>query len=60
MADKNHSDPGVLIRFLRCEAGATAIEYAMIAAATFLGLVPLISNIGDSLLNKYQNIGNYF
>ena len=60
MPDKEKIDQSLCKRFVHCERGATGIEYAMIASAVFLGLAPLFSTIGDSLLSKYQSIGNLF
>ena len=39
-------------RFLRCEAGATAIEYGMIAAGIALAVVVIVYEIGGDLNTK--------
>ncbi len=36
-------------RFLACERGATAIEYAMIAAGVSLAIITLVFQIGDTV-----------
>jgi len=38
-----------LVRFVKDESGATAIEYGLIAAATGLALVAIMPSIKDSL-----------
>jgi pilus assembly protein Flp/PilA len=39
----------VLKRFLECEAGATAIEYGLIASLIALGILVGFGNMADSL-----------
>ena len=46
--------------FLRDKAGATAIEYSLIAAAVFLGIAPLIAAMDVQMHNTYQQILDYF
>ncbi len=49
-----------LRKFLDDQAGATAIEYSLIAAAVFLGIVPLISAMHGQMATTYQTILGYF
>lgn len=49
-----------LRNFVADQAGATAIEYSLIAAAVFLGIVPLISAMHGQMANTYQAILGYF
>jgi pilus assembly protein Flp/PilA len=46
----------MLNRFLRNERGATAIEYGLIAAILFLGIVTAIGNYGDAMSSMYDKI----
>lgn len=46
--------------FCRDEAGVTAIEYALIAAATGLSLVATLPAIESNLVSMYDQILNYF
>jgi pilus assembly protein Flp/PilA len=46
----------MLNRFLRNERGATAIEYGLIAAIVFLGIVTAIGNYGDAMSSMYDKI----
>ncbi len=45
-----------LRRFLRDERGATAIEYAMIAAGIAVAIVAAVNALGVSVLGMYQTI----
>ncbi len=48
----------LMVRFIKDESGATAIEYGLIAAAmsvVLIGAMPLISN---ALTTLFGNIGN--
>jgi len=49
-----------LRNFAADQAGATAIEYSLIAAAVFLGIVPLINAMHGQMANTYQTILSYF
>jgi len=49
-----------LRKFLDDQAGATAIEYSLIAAAVFLGIVPLINLMHNQMSVVYQTILGYF
>jgi len=44
--------------FGRDESGNIAIEYGLIAAMIFLAIVVSASNMGNSVNNLYQKIGN--
>jgi pilus assembly protein Flp/PilA len=46
-----------LVRFVKDESGATAIEYGLIAAATGLALVAVMPFIGDQLEATFNTIG---
>jgi pilus assembly protein Flp/PilA len=45
----------LLWRFLEDEAGATAIEYGLIAAGIALAIVATVNNVGTALLNNKFN-----
>jgi pilus assembly protein Flp/PilA len=51
-----------LVRFVKDESGATAIEYGLIAAATGLALVAVMPLIGEQLESTFgtiaDNMGN--
>jgi pilus assembly protein Flp/PilA len=47
-------------RFARDESGATAIEYSLIAAGIFLGIVAPIASLKTNMNATYGNILNYF
>ena len=40
-------------RFLRCESGATAIEYGVMAAGIALAVVVVVYEIGNTLNTNY-------
>jgi pilus assembly protein Flp/PilA len=39
----------VLKRFIKCEAGATAVEYGLIASLIALGIIGGFGNLADAL-----------
>ena len=49
---------GRLHYFLSDESGATAIEYALIAAGISMAIVAALSNIGSSVTNMWTAIRN--
>lgn len=46
-----------LKRFLRDEAGATAIEYGLIAALIFLAIITGVYSFGAKTTQTYDTIG---
>lgn len=49
-----------LIRFAGDEAGATAIEYAMIAALVGCAIVAVLATLGTNLSAKYGTVATGF
>jgi pilus assembly protein Flp/PilA len=47
-----------LVRFVKDESGATAIEYGLIAAATGLALVAVMPTIKSKLTTTFTTISN--
>jgi pilus assembly protein Flp/PilA len=45
-----------LKRFVRDESGATAIEYGLIAAGISVVIITVVTQIGSSLLLRFQHI----
>jgi pilus assembly protein Flp/PilA len=48
----------VLVRFLRDESGATAIEYGLIAAGIALAIITVVNGMGSNLSAKFTAINN--
>ncbi len=49
----------LMARFVKCEDGATAIEYALIAAGIALAVSATVYNVGAIVLNDlFNNIAN--
>lgn len=46
----------VIDRFLRNESGATAIEYALIAAGIALAIISAVNGLGSKLNTKFTAI----
>ncbi len=46
----------IIRRFLRNERGATAIEYAMIAAGIAVAIVAAVNALGVSVLGMYEAV----
>ena len=50
---------GLVARFTKCESGATAIEYTLIAAGIGLAVSATVYNVGAIVLNDlFNNIAN--
>ena len=47
---------GKLIAFAKCESGATAIEYGLIAAGISLAIISVVNGLGTSLKTKFTSI----
>jgi pilus assembly protein Flp/PilA len=43
-------------RFIKDESGATAIEYALIAAGIALAIIAAVQGVGSALITKFNNI----
>ena len=48
----------LLLRFLRDQSGATAIEYALIACGIALAIVTTVQAIGPQLDTKFTSINS--
>ena len=48
--------PKILAKFLRQEAGATAIEYGLIAACIAIAIIVAIQTTGNNLSSMFGNI----
>ena len=45
-----------LVRFLRDEKGATAIEYGLIAAGISVAIIAVVQGLGTKLYNTFNSI----
>jgi len=48
----------LVLRFVRDESGATAIEYGLIAAGISLAIIAAVNGLGTSLSGKFDSINN--
>ncbi|WP_315762748.1 MULTISPECIES: Flp family type IVb pilin [unclassified Bradyrhizobium] len=46
----------MILKFLRNESGATAIEYGLIAAGISLAIIAAVNGLGTSLGSKFDSI----
>jgi pilus assembly protein Flp/PilA len=46
----------LLARFVKDESGATAIEYALIAAGIAIAIISAVNGVGTSITNKFTTI----
>jgi pilus assembly protein Flp/PilA len=46
----------LLVRFLKDESAATAIEYRLIAAGILLAIIAVVSNLGTKLKSSFSSI----
>lgn len=47
-------------RFLKCESGATAIEYALIAGLISIAAVAAMTQLGTKVNSSFQNTASKF
>jgi len=47
-----------LVRFAKCESGATAIEYGLIAALISVAIITILTSVGDSLTNTFTRVND--
>jgi pilus assembly protein Flp/PilA len=45
-----------LLRFMRDESGATAIEYGLIAAGISVAIIAVVNTLGGQLQNTFSNV----
>ncbi|CCD88740.1 putative Flp/Fap pilin component (modular protein) [Bradyrhizobium sp. ORS 285] len=48
----------IVLKFLRDESGATAIEYGLIAAGISLAIIAAVNGLGSSLSSKFDSINS--
>jgi pilus assembly protein Flp/PilA len=47
-----------LAKFAKCESGATAIEYGLIAALIGVAIITAVTNVGNSVSNTFNTVNN--
>ena len=45
-----------LVRFAKCESGATAIEYGLIAALISVAIITIVTQVGTSLNTVFGEV----
>jgi pilus assembly protein Flp/PilA len=48
----------LIVRFVKDQSGATAIEYGLIAAGISLAIIAVVNGIGSNLNTKFSNINS--
>jgi pilus assembly protein Flp/PilA len=48
-----------LTEILRCERGATAIEYALVAALISIAALAAMQGLGNKINTMYNNVSNH-
>ena len=48
----------VFARFVKCESGATAIEYGLIAALIAVAAIAAMTSLGGNLSNTFNKVNN--
>jgi pilus assembly protein Flp/PilA len=46
----------IFARFLKCESGATAIEYGLIAALIGVSIITVLGNVGSALNTTFTQV----
>jgi pilus assembly protein Flp/PilA len=45
-----------LARFVKCESGATAIEYGLIAALISVGIIAVVTSVGTEIKGTFTQV----
>ena len=48
-----------LTKLFRCEQGANAIEFALVASLIAIAAYAAFQNLGNKITLMYQNVGNH-
>lgn len=48
----------LIAKFAKCESGATAIEYGLIAGLIGVAIITVVTNVGTELQNTFTDIKN--
>jgi len=48
----------VFARFVKCESGATAIEYGLIAALISVAIIGAVQLVGENLGTTFDDVAN--
>jgi pilus assembly protein Flp/PilA len=48
----------LLVRFFKDQAGATAIEYGLIAAGISVAIIAVVQGLGTNLNNTFSSVSN--
>ena len=46
----------VLAKFAKCESGATAIEYGLIAALIGVAIIAVVNNVGTEIQGTFNDV----
>ena len=46
----------LVARFVKCESGATAIEYGLIAALIGVFIITIVGQVGTSIKNTFTSV----
>jgi pilus assembly protein Flp/PilA len=46
----------MILKFLRDESGATAIEYGLIAAGISVAIIAAVTNLGNKLITTFTSV----
>ena len=49
---------GLVAKFVRDESGATAIEYALIAAGIGIAIITAVNTLGTAISSKFTSISD--
>lgn len=55
-SEKEHHMKRSILKFLKDESGATAIEYGLIAAGISLAIIAVVNGLGTNLNGKFTEI----
>jgi pilus assembly protein Flp/PilA len=47
-----------IVRFMKEEDGATAVEYGLMIALITAGLVAIVGTLGTNLVNRFTTVSN--
>lgn len=57
-SEKEHQMKRSILKFLKDESGATAIEYGLIAAGISLAIIAVVNGLGTNLNTKFTDLNS--
>ena len=58
MTSKEHTIKTLVVRFVKDQSGATAIEYGLIAAGIAVAIITVVQGLGTKLKSTFKSVSD--